>query len=150
MGVHIAESCTSQVGKWLGPGQWWQLSSHPALFECCWCCADGKKKSGKHCWHAPPPRLRAEGYGVMLLSAIIILLMLERGPTVGVSNTNHANSNESVFSSAIHSFISMTQASIRLMVSVASSWSNMMYSWVPSTYKWAISPCHRTILAIGA
>ena len=40
------------------------------------------------------PRLRAEGDGVMLLSPIIILLMLEGCPTVGVRN-----SNERVFSS---------------------------------------------------
>ena len=83
------------------------------------------------------PRLRAEGHGVMLLSPIIIPLMLERCPTVGV-----CNSNERVFSSfsisqfiAIHSFISITQALIRLMVSTASSWSNTMYSWVLSAYK---------------
>ena len=65
------------------------------------------------------PWLRADRDGAMLLSPIIISLMLERSATVGVRN-----SNERVFSSfnfsqfiAIHSFISITQASIRLMVS---------------------------------
>ena len=97
-------------------------------------------------------RLRAEGDGVMLLSPMIISLMLERCPTVGVRN-----SNERVFSSfsfsrfiSIHSFISITQASIRLIVSTASCWSNTMYNWVSSAYKWAISPCRRTILDMGA
>ena len=33
------------------------------------------------------PRLRAEGDVVMLLSPIIMSLMLERGPTVGVTTT---------------------------------------------------------------
>ena len=71
------------------------------------------------CLSKMAPRLRADRDGVMLLSPIIISLMLERSPTVGV-----CNSNERVFSSfnfsqfiAIHSFISITQASIRLMVS---------------------------------
>ena len=40
------------------------------------------------------PGLRAEGDGVMLLSPIIISLMVERYPTVGVRN--HGNSNESI------------------------------------------------------
>ena len=98
------------------------------------------------------PGLRAEEDWVMLLSPIIISLMMDRGPTVGVSN-----SNERVFSSfnfsqflAIHAFISITQASIRLMVSAASSWWNTMYGWVSSAYKWGISPYRRTILVMGA
>ena len=89
-------------------------------------------------------RLQAEGEEVMLLSPIIISLILERCPTVGVRNSNGGGGvffHHSMLANSLP-FMPLypSQASVRLMVSAASSWSNTMYiaGCRPRTSKWSV------------